>query len=293
MGALTAPILGLCLLAAFAHAGWNLLAKGAHGGQGFVWLYTVTSSVLYLPVLVVALIVAPGPLGVAAFVFMAGSGALHTVYASLLQRGYRTGDLSLVYPLARGTGPLISTLAAIAIFGERPSAVALAGAGLIVVAVLALARPSPGMAPETHRTAAILAVLTGVAIAGYTLWDKHAVDALALSPIVYLLGHQHGQRAAAHGPDPAPAGLGPAGVALVALRGARRGAAGPARLRADPLRALARAGQRRRAGARAEHPDRHAAGRDRARGGRRGAPGGRLGGDPRRDRRASPGLGSA
>ena len=45
---------------------------------------------------------------------MAGSGALHTVYASLLQRGYRTGDLSLVYPLARGTGPLISTVAAIA-----------------------------------------------------------------------------------------------------------------------------------------------------------------------------------
>ena len=96
-----------------------------------MWLYTVLASVLYLPALVVALIVAPGPLGVAAFVFMAGSGALHTVYASLLQRGYRTGDLSLVYPLARGTGPLISTLAAIVIFGERPSAVALAGAGLI------------------------------------------------------------------------------------------------------------------------------------------------------------------
>jgi drug/metabolite transporter (DMT)-like permease len=184
----TAPILGLCLLAACAHAGWNLLAKGAQGGQGFVWLYTVLASLLYLPALVVALIVAPGPLGVAAFVFMAGSGALHTVYASLLQRGYRTGDLSLVYPLARGTGPLISTLAAIVIFGERPSALALAGAGLIVLAVLALARPSPGMAPETHRTAAALAVATGVAIAGYTLWDKHAVDALALSPLVYYWG---------------------------------------------------------------------------------------------------------
>lgn len=185
---MTAPILGLCVLAALAHAAWNLLAKGAQGGQGFVWLYTVLASVLYLPALVVALIVAPGPLGVAAFVFMAGSGALHTLYASLLQRGYRTGDLSLVYPLARGTGPLISTLAAIAIFGERPSALALAGAGLIVLAVLALARPSPGMAPGTHREAAVLAVLTGVAIAGYTLWDKRAVDALALSPLVYYWG---------------------------------------------------------------------------------------------------------
>jgi drug/metabolite transporter (DMT)-like permease len=184
---LTLPILGLVLLAAVAHATWNLFAKGAQGGQGFVWLYTVAASVLYLPVLVVALIVAPGPLGVAAFVFMAGSGALHTVYASLLQRGYRTGDLSLVYPLARGTGPLISTFAAIAIFGERPGPVGLLGALLIVVAVLLLARPSPDAGGE-HGRAMGIAVLTGVAIAGYTLWDKQAVDALALSPLVYYWG---------------------------------------------------------------------------------------------------------
>ena len=63
---LTLPILGLVLLAAVAHAAWNLLAKGAQGGQGFVWLYTVAASVLYLPVLIAALIVAPGPLGTGA-----------------------------------------------------------------------------------------------------------------------------------------------------------------------------------------------------------------------------------
>jgi drug/metabolite transporter (DMT)-like permease len=184
---MTLPILGLVLVAAVAHAAWNFLAKGAQGGQGFVWLYTVAASVLYLPVLVIALVVAPGPLGWEAFVFMAGSGALHTAYASLLQRGYRTGDLSLVYPLARGTGPLISTIAAIAIFGERPGLVALLGAALIVLAVLALARPAPEAGGE-HGRAARIAVLTGVAIAAYTLWDKQAVDALALSPLVYYWG---------------------------------------------------------------------------------------------------------
>ena len=187
MDRLTLPVLGLVLLAAVAHAAWNLLAKGAQGGQGFVWLYTVAASVLYLPVLIAALLIAPGPLGWEAFVFMAGSGALHTVYALLLQRGYRTGDLSLVYPLARGTGPLISTLAAIALFGERPGVVALLGALLIVLAVLALARPAP-VAGGEHGRAARIAVLTGVAIAGYTLWDKQAVDALALSPLVYYWG---------------------------------------------------------------------------------------------------------
>lgn len=184
---MTLPILGLVLLAAVAHAVWNLLAKGAQGGQGFVWLYTVAASVLYLPVLVAALVIEPGPLGWEAFVFMAGSGVLHTVYASLLQRGYRTGDLSLVYPLARGTGPLISTFAAIAIFGERPGLLGLLGALLIVFAVLALARPSPEAGGE-HGRAAGIAVLTGVAIAGYTLWDKQAVDGLALSPLVYYWG---------------------------------------------------------------------------------------------------------
>src|SRR5215218_8474120 len=131
---MTLPILGLVLLAAVAHAVWNLLAKGGQGGQGFVWLYTVAASVLYLPVLVVALVIAPGPLGWEAFVFMAVSGALRTVYASLLQRGYGTGDLSLVYPLARGTGPLLATIAAVAFFGERPGLVPLLGALLIVLA---------------------------------------------------------------------------------------------------------------------------------------------------------------
>ena len=56
-----------------------------------------------------------------------------------------------------------------------------------MLAVLALARPAPGAGGD-HGRAARIAVLTGVAIAGYTLWDKHAVDALALSPLVYYWG---------------------------------------------------------------------------------------------------------
>ena len=69
---------------------------------------------------------------------MAGSAVLHSVYFILLNQGYRVGDLSLVYPLARGTGPLISTIAAILLLGERPSALAVAGALLIIGGVVAL-----------------------------------------------------------------------------------------------------------------------------------------------------------
>jgi drug/metabolite transporter (DMT)-like permease len=149
-----------------------------------VWLGAVAGCVLYLPVLLVALVVAPGTLGATAVGFMVVSGAFHSIYFVLLQRGYRNGDLSLVYPLSRGTGPLLATVAAIVFFAERPSPLALVGAGLIVGAVLSLAtRPSGG-----QGAAVVFALLTGVSIAAYTLWDKQAVGDHDISPIVYFWG---------------------------------------------------------------------------------------------------------
>jgi drug/metabolite transporter (DMT)-like permease len=176
--------LAFVVAAAFAHAGWNLLAKTASGGAVFVWLCTVAAVVLWLPALAVAEVADPSPLGLVALGLMAGSGALHAVYFVLLQRGYRDGDLSLVYPLARGTGPLLATLAAIVVLSERPSAIALAGAAVIVGAVLSLAsRPGQGAGP-----AVAFALFTGVAIAGYTLWDKQAVGEEGLQPVTYYWG---------------------------------------------------------------------------------------------------------
>jgi drug/metabolite transporter (DMT)-like permease len=139
----------------------------------------------------VALLVDPGhPVGLEGIAFMAGSGALHALYFVLLQRGYREGDLSLVYPLARGTGPLLSTLAALVIFSERPSALALAGGAVIVAAVLSLAGAGRRVrtAAGDRRRAVAFALLTGIAIASYTLWDKQAVGPLGLQPVVYYWG---------------------------------------------------------------------------------------------------------
>lgn len=114
-------VLSLVLAAAFAHAGWNFLAKGAEGGAAFVWLCAALGVLLYVPVLAIALASTSGQLTWEALGLMAGSGMLHSIYFVLLQRGYATGDLSLVYPLARGTGPLLSGAAAIAFLGERPT----------------------------------------------------------------------------------------------------------------------------------------------------------------------------
>lgn len=181
-------VLALVAAAAFAHAGWNLVAKPAEGGAAFVWLCAVAGTLLYLPALVLVLVTDPGPLGWTAIVLMAVSGALHAVYFVALQRAYAASDMSVVYPLSRGTGPLLSSTVAIVVLGERPSPVALVGAALIVIAVFSLIRR-----PEDHASPALgrgtlFAVLTGAAIAAYTLWDKHAVGAVALSPIVYYWG---------------------------------------------------------------------------------------------------------
>lgn len=172
--------LALVLLAAGAHAAWNLLAKTTPGGGlAFVWLAAAFgAAVLAVPALVLA---ATDPPGAGDVAFMAGSGVLHAVYFGCLQRGYRDGDLSLVYPLARGTGPVLATAAAVIVLGERPGLLALAGGAIVVGAILGLALPSL----RAHAPGAGWALLTGLTIGAYTLYDKHAVDGLGLSPVLY------------------------------------------------------------------------------------------------------------
>jgi drug/metabolite transporter (DMT)-like permease len=214
-------VLALVLAAALAHAGWNLAAKPAAGGAAFVWLCAVAGTLLYLPLAVIVLAVDPGPLGWTAFALMAGSGALHALYFVLLQRAYRTGDLSAVYPLARGTGPLLSTTAAIVFLGERPSPLALAGAAVVVAAVFSMIRRSPDREPSRRVGPGIVfAVLTGAAIAAYTLWDKQAVGAAALSPILYYWGTNLANAALL-----SPAALRPSGDLAEAWRSSSKRAA--------------------------------------------------------------------
>lgn len=125
----------LVLSAAVGHASWNFLAKRASGGTAFIWLFGSISALLYFPLALGIVLLQKPTIGITQLAFMLGSGVLHSFYFILLDKGYQVGDLSIVYPLARGTGPLVSTLVAIIYLGERPSLVALAGALLIGVGV--------------------------------------------------------------------------------------------------------------------------------------------------------------
>lgn len=128
---MSALALALVLAAAVIHATWNFLLKRSGGGTAFVWWFATLSAMIYAPLALAVVWWTQPSLGWTHVGLMFASAALHTVYYMLLDRRYRSGDLSLVYPLARGSGPLITVLCAVLLLQERPSTVAVVGALLI------------------------------------------------------------------------------------------------------------------------------------------------------------------
>ena len=185
---MTGLALLLLLGAAFFHAFWNYISKRACGGAVFVWLFNAVASVIYIPVVISAIWITKSQFTWDSVFFMLGSAILHIGYFLLLNKGYSVGDLSLVYPLARGSGPLLSTLAAVFFLGEQPSWVALMGTVFIAMGVILLLG-NPAKYTETKAPQAILfAILTGFFIASYTLWDKYAVSIMAVPPLLMYWG---------------------------------------------------------------------------------------------------------
>ena len=194
---MSATALALILVAAVAHATWNLFSKqaSAAGASSFVWLMSLTATGLYAPVVAVSVLLSPPQLTLLDWVFMVGTGFLQVGYFLFLQTGYRLGDLSLVYPLGRGSGALLAALAGITLLGERPGPAGITGIVLVVLGVLILGAPGRGgdsTAPPRPGTPAsprlsraiVFALVTGTFIASYTLWDKYAVSTLKVPPLI-------------------------------------------------------------------------------------------------------------
>ncbi|MBW8716220.1 MAG: EamA family transporter, partial [Variovorax paradoxus] len=129
----------LILLAGIVHASWNIAAKKANGDARFAFQSGVFMAIVWAPVgIALGWRVAPG-WGLQEWGFVALSGVLHVFYYVILLRGYRKSDLTVVYPLARGTGPLLSSLVAILFLGERISLVGVAGIAGVVLGVFLVA----------------------------------------------------------------------------------------------------------------------------------------------------------
>jgi drug/metabolite transporter (DMT)-like permease len=181
----TALALALVLGSAVLHATWNLIAKRVQAGTPFLFLIYVVGALAYAPFAIAVLVIQQPVLGwwVIAFVLM--SIVLQTVYFGTLTAGYRAGDLSLVYPIARATGPLLATLGAIAVLSEHPTPLALGGALAILIGAVVLTGDPRALRRSGAGKAVGYALLTGVVIGLYTLWDKTAVSVALIPPLLY------------------------------------------------------------------------------------------------------------
>ncbi|MGW5160802.1 EamA family transporter [Nonomuraea wenchangensis] len=174
----------LVLVAAFAHATWNLLSKRSSQADGvvFVWLVAVAGAALWAPLFAGYLVVTGDVPSWTDLAVIGGSTALHMSYFLLLQRGYGTGDLSMVYPVARGTGPMLASLVAVLFLGERPSVANVAGIVLVGVGVFLLGR---GAGRADLRSVAP-GLIVGLFIAGYTVWDSQVVGPFGVAPLTLI-----------------------------------------------------------------------------------------------------------
>lgn len=183
------PLLALAmvLVAAVLHATWNLAARraAARGVSGlrFVWLYSVLGNLVWLGPLLWVLHEAPPRWDGLTLLALLATGVLHLAYGLTLQHAYKVAELSVVYPVARGLGPTLSTLGAVLLLEERPGPLAQVGVGLVVLGILGLSTGERSAGAPVGRGVA-WGALTGMLIALYTLNDGNAVRNLGVPALL-------------------------------------------------------------------------------------------------------------
>jgi drug/metabolite transporter (DMT)-like permease len=166
--------LALIVLAAFVHVIPHATIKRAGDRDVFVWWMLLVNAVIYSPLLLIQV-----PRTRVAWGIIIASGVIETVYLLAISRAYALGNLSVVYPIARGSAPLFLLVASIAILAERPSAYGIAGIVLISVGIYgALGGGLPSGA------ALRWSLLSGLMTATYTTVDKIGIQ--FVQPLVYI-----------------------------------------------------------------------------------------------------------
>jgi drug/metabolite transporter (DMT)-like permease len=215
----------LVLVAAVLHAGWNVLLKTSGDTLTTAVRLQAIGTVVLVPVALVAWLWNDRPsVSANAFWLAMGSAVLEATYFVCLASAYRRGGLSLVYPIARGSAPLLSVAVGIGLLDERLSPLALAGVGCLLVGILLVARPWQAFrtTDPAHRAAIGFALLTGASIAAYSTVDRLgvreappwlygailAVGSSILTFSVVTIGRRRGWLAPAAPPKPgAPTGV--------------------------------------------------------------------------------------
>lgn len=181
----------LVLLAGLIHALWNIAAKKAGGDSRFAFFTSALMMLVWAPLGLWLGWDAVPKWGALEWGLVGLSGVLHVVYYVILLRGYQRADLTVVYPLARGSGPLLSSLVALTFMGEQGSWAGVGGMVAVVSGVFLVAG-GPGLWRATHdparrdrvRLGLLYGLCTGVFIASYTVVDGYAVKVMLMSPVL-------------------------------------------------------------------------------------------------------------
>lgn len=174
----------LIVVSAMMHAYWNYLIKKSAQKLMFIWLFSLCSTVIYFPVVLVAVVLWGVPHTPESWLFLGGSAGLHSLYILLLGHSYRANDLSIAFPVMKATAILASFFGAVALLNETISTANLIGLSLIVISISYLnfnARRVKTNGTPVHLE---LPLLTGILIGAYTLWDKVAVSQIGVSVIL-------------------------------------------------------------------------------------------------------------
>ena len=170
--------IALVLVAAVLHAGWNVLLKTSTDTLWTAVRLQAIGTVILVPIAIVAW-VANGmfavPIEAVAWAFI--SAILEALYFFCLSAAYQRGALSLVYPLARGSAPLVAVAVGIFLLGEHLVPLAFVGVGCLLTGILLVARPWQALrAVNAHQRGAIgFALATGASIAAYSAVDRIGV----------------------------------------------------------------------------------------------------------------------
>ncbi len=183
--------LGLVLAAAFLHATWNYLTKKSQVKLVFIWWFLLISLFLYFPLFLYFWTRTPiSPVG---WTCIVATGIVHALYFGFLGKAYEEGDLSIVYPLARGMGPFLIPFFAVGLLKEQLSLPGITGIGLIILGIYILHLISfsrttflqPFLRLKDHSSR--WAFGTGVTIALYSLVDKVGVGHVYPPVYIYLM----------------------------------------------------------------------------------------------------------
>ncbi len=181
---MTGTVFALVLLSSVLHASWNFAARKVEGNLVVMWLAPAVVGTVLAPFALWLAYQSPTPVIASSTgnIYIVVSGVVHALYYLFLAHTYQHGEISVVYPIARGSGIAATALLGWMLLGETVSFLGAAGVAAVSAGILSMSVPS--LRQHRERRGIVLALCVGATIVTYSIVDKKGVE--FVKPVVYL-----------------------------------------------------------------------------------------------------------